>query len=103
MNGGLLDAFLLKLQHDRFDFLFRQNEVTHHHRLARHLFEGHPGTQSKARSHGYAIFDDLHVLTGQRELIHTTGLHLSGSTQRYLHGLPGCGGILLCLSKRTTQ
>ncbi len=76
MNRGLLDTFLLELQHDGFDFFFGQDKIAHHHRLISHLLEGHPGAQREPRGYGHSVLHNLHVSAWQSELINIPRLHL---------------------------
>ena len=64
-----LQAVFLQGQHNRRNFVFRQYQIAHHHRVLARAAEGEPRPQGECRFHLYAVDSHFEVATRQPEFI----------------------------------
>src|SRR5215475_7684859 len=55
MNSGNFESVLDRRGHDRRDFAFKQDQITHHHRAATAGFESRPSTERECRLYDHAV------------------------------------------------
>lgn len=78
VQGRDLDATLFELADDRVDFVPRQHEVAHHHRIFAAFLEGEPGAECEGSLHLHAIGGDLQVAARQADLVDVARLYGTG-------------------------
>jgi hypothetical protein len=93
MQRGLFNAALLKLEHDRLDFVFEENEIAHQDGAATDALESEPGSESERGLDGHTLHCDMHIGARKPEFVYVSGQSSSMTAQRVFHALPR-GGVV---------